>query len=359
MANNLPDTLRNSSSKSMVQVLDKYRAEMEAVAPPHVSAERILYQAAAIFTRDHNLQVCRPDTIVAAVLQAACLGLEIDPIMQHIAFVPIRKDGVALCELWIQYSGLIQLIRNSGEVQNIRAKVVREEDEFDYRYGTDPFIHHKPKMSNRGELTHAYAILNLLNGGEDFIVLEKSEVMAVKAVSRGAESPHSPWNKKDQEQWMWAKCAIKVIRKYAPISTNLHKQMASDQIVIPGLKSFNPETKELDYTTVDRGEIEEPKINGNGDGSEPKKEADQRGAKFPQEQTKEKPSGGSAKDLRARCSAVANLIIREKDHTYLKTVYRQLGINTLEDVEDVDLGRTLEAFSAALAEAQGPEKGEQ
>ena len=58
----------------------------------------------------------------------------------------------------IGYKGLIRLARNSGEVSSLVAHEVCENDEFDFEWGLNEKLVHKPAAGERGEITHFYAV---------------------------------------------------------------------------------------------------------------------------------------------------------------------------------------------------------
>ena len=61
-----------------------------------------------------------------------------------IPFKNNKKGGVYECQFIVGYKGLMLLARRSGEVANIDALTVYENDEFDLSYGFDPALIHKP-----------------------------------------------------------------------------------------------------------------------------------------------------------------------------------------------------------------------
>ena len=72
-------------------------------------------------------------------------------------------------------------------IKTFSAHVVRPEDDFDYQYGSDQFLRHKParKYADSKKWTHAYAIAEFANGGCQFEVMNYDEIMDHKSSIRG------------------------------------------------------------------------------------------------------------------------------------------------------------------------------
>lgn len=126
--------------------------------------------------------------------------------------------------------GLIDLAHRSGEFKNIEARVVYENDDFEYEYGLDPKLYHKPAMRNRGNVVCYYAVYNLVNGGFGFEVMSKEDVEKhAKTYSQAYNSSYSPWTKNFDE--MAKKTLIKRVLKYAPIKTEFAREVATDNTI--------------------------------------------------------------------------------------------------------------------------------
>ena len=170
-------------------------------------------------------------SLLLSVMQAATLGLEPDTPLQEAWLLPRRIDGQQECQLSIGYVGIMKLARRSGEIKTIYAETVHENDEFDYQYGTDPKIEHKPAKGDRGDLTHVYAVARYKDDGFNFIVLDEVDVHARRAKSDSWKSekarPYSPWTTNTEA--MWRKSAIRALRPYLPLTAEAARAMDSDE----------------------------------------------------------------------------------------------------------------------------------
>ena len=105
---------------------------------------------------------------------------------------------------------------------------------FEYQYGLDSSLVHKPGHEERGQITFIYGLFKLSNGGFGFEVSNKAEMDAFAArYSKSFGSKYSPWTE-DYES-MAKKTVIKRALKYAPISSDFQKALSLDETVKSGL----------------------------------------------------------------------------------------------------------------------------
>jgi len=162
------------------------------------------------------LQFCTQLSFFRAVMQAAECALMPNTPLQHACIIPYGKDAT----FQIMYQGLIELAYRSNRISSIYAYNVYSEDDFEYQFGTSPYIKHLPAKKNKGDLLAVYAVVKL-KGAVDpvFIVLDKTEVYDQhRAHSKSWQSidkrKYSPWA--TQEPAMFLKSAIIVLSKFLP-----------------------------------------------------------------------------------------------------------------------------------------------
>jgi recombination protein RecT len=204
--------------------LDKAAPTIMKMLPRHVSREK--FQAMVVTTVAYNekLLECVPSSLLRATAEAAELGLSLNPSLKEADILPVwdyRVKGL-VAQMRPRYMGLMKLARQSGEITDIYAHAVREGDEFDYAYGLDKKLHHKPG-AKRGDLTHVYCVWQTRDGIKSFEVLDKERVLKSRDRSEGwkafAENKikSTPW--KNDEEEMWRKTAVKLSSKYMPSSS--------------------------------------------------------------------------------------------------------------------------------------------
>ena len=85
-----------------------------------------------------------------------------------------RTQAEAIDLAAITYKDLINLIYRTGTMQFIQAHSVHENDKFMYEQGS---LHHEPAETNRGGVTHYYAIYRTRDDRCGFAVMSKDEIV--------------------------------------------------------------------------------------------------------------------------------------------------------------------------------------
>lgn len=233
-------------------LLEKSKGQIAMALPKHLSADRIIRVAMTSIQRTPQLLECDPISLVGAVIQSSQLGLEPDGILGHAYLVPFRNTKKNRMEVQFipGYKGLIDLARRSGQVNRISAHVVYENEPFTMEYGTKEILEHKPlPPSTRGNRKGVYAVAVLNDGSAHFEWLWDEEIEAVKRQSKAAN--FGPW--KTHEDEMVRKTAIRRLVKYLPLSVELAKAAAIDELADAGVS-----TEELFDISISRSEDEEP-----------------------------------------------------------------------------------------------------
>lgn len=151
-----------------------------------------------------DLAKCTPLSIVGSALHAAQLGLEIGP-LQEAYLVPRGGE----CTFMAGYKGLIKLAYIGGV--DVEAQAVHELDEFDYMYGTDAYLRHKPARGDRGKVTEWWSMGKRMDGsGGKFVVIGEDYV--AKRRAKGGPS----W--KDWPEEMALKTAVRALMRTTPLS---------------------------------------------------------------------------------------------------------------------------------------------
>lgn len=223
-----PAKKQPQSIKDWIKVMEP---EIKKALPSVITPERFTRMAMTAVSSNAKLAECTPQSFCGAMMQAAQLGLEPNTPLGQAYMIPFRNKGVMECQFQIGYKGLIDLAHRSGEFKNIEAHEVYENDEFDYEYGLEPKLHHKPAFKDRGRVICYYAVYTLVNGGFGFEVMSIEDVQKHAAkFSQAYKSGYgSPW--KDNFDEMAKKTLIKKVLKYAPIKTEFVKQVQQDETI--------------------------------------------------------------------------------------------------------------------------------
>jgi recombination protein RecT len=229
-------TKSQSPINTIRALLERSKTQIAMALPKHLNADRIIRVAMTSIQRTPQLLECDPISLVAAVIQSSQLGLEPDGILGHAYLVPFRNTKKNRMEVQFipGYKGLIDLARRSGQVNRISAHVVYDNEPFVMEYGTKEVLEHKPlPPSTRGNRKGVYAVAVLNDGSAHFEWLWDEEIEAVKRQSKAAS--FGPW--KTHEDEMVRKTAIRRLVKYLPLSVELAKAAAIDELADAGVST--------------------------------------------------------------------------------------------------------------------------
>lgn len=200
---------------------DELKTAIAEAAPRHLTPERAIRVALTSLRRTPKLLECDTASVIKAVIEASQLGLEVDGVLGQAYLVPFGRE----CQMIIGYRGLIELCRRSGEIDVIKANVVRQDDEFDWM-DVPPKLEHKSAGNADKPITHVYAWVQLRNGGTDFVVWSVDEIEAHrKRYSRAQKG--SAWE--TAWDWMAKKTVLRQLCKLLPLSTEYHRAVIQDE----------------------------------------------------------------------------------------------------------------------------------
>jgi len=244
-------------------LLVSQRAQIEMALPKHMSTDRLIRVSMTALRRTPKLLECSTTSLLGAIISAAQLGLETDGALGHAYLVPYKKE----CQLVIGYRGMIDLARRSGQILSISARVVYENDKFEYSYGLDEKLDHIPAMDGRGSPIAAYAVARIVGGGYQIEVLSMEQLRKAQDASQ-AKYKGCPWEAYWDE--MARKTAVRRLFKYLPVSVEMQRAIGLDDMADAGVPQYidiglseesQPETKvEMlkDRLTTPEIETEQP-----------------------------------------------------------------------------------------------------
>ncbi len=220
----------------IASMLGNMKNEFALVLPKHLTPDRLVRMAVTQLRINPALKGCDKTSFIAAVMTAAQLGLEPDGVLGHAYMVPFKSNGVTNVQLIPGYKGLLTLARNSGEVSSISAHEVCEKDEFEFAFGLEEKLVHKPARGDRGKITHFYAIAKFKDGGHHMDVMTVEEVETLRNKSSGYKAYKAGYTKsaiwEEHFTEMGRKTAIRRIAKYLPL--NVQRAAAIDSMYDAG-----------------------------------------------------------------------------------------------------------------------------
>ena len=219
-----------TKSMTIVDMVKALEPEIQRALPAVLTPERFTRMALSAINNTPELADCTPMSFIAALMNAAQLGLEPNTPLGQAYLIPYKNRGVLECQFQLGYKGLIDLAYRTGQIQVVQAQTVREFDYFEYQYGLDSRLNHRPGEGERGEITFIYGLFKLNNGGYGFEVSNKADMDTFAArYSKSFGSRYSPW--KDNYEDMAKKTVIKRALKSAPVSADFQRALSTHESI--------------------------------------------------------------------------------------------------------------------------------
>ncbi|WP_296142387.1 recombinase RecT [uncultured Anaerococcus sp.] len=266
-------------------LLMSMKGEINNALPQYLPADKFVRTSLTAINSNPKLLQCSPQSLLAAVMNSAQLGLEFNTPLGEAYLIPYenKRKGITEVQFQIGYQGLLKLAHNTGQFKRITAKEVHENDDFSINYGTGE-IHHSPVIRGEsGDVIGYYAVYETKEGGRDSFYMSKEDAEAYgKKFSKSYSWKDSPWQS-NFDAMAKKSCIIQVL-KYAPKAIDkpeLGQAMAFDNQVFKSSKKdeMTGETSfDIDYEVVEEGD------NSSGDPSTSQGSAqDDKGAKVDKE----------------------------------------------------------------------------
>lgn len=217
------------AAPDLAAFVNSMSGELARAVPKHLTGDRIARIALTSLRTTRHLAECTVDSFAGALMSCAQLGLEPGGPAGEAYLLPFynRRLGAYEVQLVIGYQGMVKLFWQSPMARHLDAQVVYENDQFDYEYGLEPRLVHKPSLTGRGRPIAYYAVASMTNGGAAFTVLAPEDVERIRQRSKAKDD--GPW-KTDYDQ-MAKKTAIRQIFKILPKSSELARAIAHDETV--------------------------------------------------------------------------------------------------------------------------------
>lgn len=207
---------KNTQSKPATSKQDTVRGllmsmkgEIQNALPSYLPVDKFIRTALTAINSNPKLANCTQQSLLAAIMNSAQLGLEFNTPLGEAYLIPYGST----VNFQIGYKGLLKLAYNTGQFKRITAREVRRNEDFAIDYGTGE-ISHKPCLTgDSGEVMGYYAIYQTKDGGQDVFYMSKADAERYgKTYSKSFNS--GPW-KTDFDSMAKKSCLIQVL-KYAP-----------------------------------------------------------------------------------------------------------------------------------------------
>jgi recombination protein RecT len=232
--------LAKNEKPAYVQTLEKFVPQFSDFLPVGVKPERVIAAVRLAVASNSKIAECTPASILQSVGRAMQLDLEIGVtayLIPRNVWNPNTRQKEMTCTMLPDYRAHIEMIVRSGAARGVEAEVVREGDFFEYEKGLNKNLVHRPNSAPDAPITHAYAIVRLRYGQDDFVVLTRQEIEAIRAKSQG-------WNDATLEKkgekagldnlaWYCKKSAVIRVTNLVPKNPRLAKWMRDVEAVDP------------------------------------------------------------------------------------------------------------------------------
>lgn len=222
------------SQWTMQDWVKNMQPQIEKALPKTITPERFTRMVLTALSTTPQLAGCSPQSFCAAMMNAAQLGLEPNTPLGQAYLIPYGGK----VQFQLGYKGLLELAHRSGEITSIEARTVYENDFFEFEYGRNIDIKHKPALHDKGKPIAFYASYHTKSGGFNFEVMsiEDIEAHARKYSQAYKRGRNSPW--KTSFEAMAKKTVLKQLLKYAPLATDFIRDVNTDESI-----------KSLDFST--------------------------------------------------------------------------------------------------------------
>ena len=269
-------TESKTPQSTLHQLIEKSAKELGKALPKSMSPERLVRIALTSIRLNPKLAECTPQSFLGSLFTLAQLGME--PVAGRAYLIPFNNSRkingswvkVLEVQVVIGYKGLADFFYRHARAVDLNWGAVHEKDSFDYTYGTDPFLKHKPAEGDRGPVIGYYVVATLTSGGKAFKYMTAEDCMAhgrkhSKTYDKktGEFYKDSPWNKEPQS--MCLKTVLIQLSKVLPQSVEMAQVIAADETSRHYRQGIDP----LDVTPDKWDDSKEAKPEEEGEGGLP------------------------------------------------------------------------------------------
>lgn len=227
MSNGTAVATREAGRSSLQVFLDKMAPKAMQALSDKMDPDAFMLGVETAIRKTPRLLQCTESSLFIAIATCAEAGLV--PLYDLAYLIPRYNKDQNAYEAHFQfgYKGLIDMLLRSGRVSSVDSDAACEGDEFSYRRGLDPDIHHVPLLTveERPE-TYFYAIAwpTDPNARPWFEVMSNAQVEHVRKTSADAKS--LAW--KYHRRQMGRKTVIRRLCNYIPLRADDRRLLERD-----------------------------------------------------------------------------------------------------------------------------------
>ena len=236
-AQNKETTVAEKKPKTIFDIIQAGAKQFATALPKHINTDRFVRIAITTIRQNPKLAQCSQESLLGALMVSAQLGLEPGTLGQCY-LIPYGRE----CQFQIGYKGMIELLRRSGQLKDIYAYSVYENDDFEITYGLDRNLIHKPNLENKGNFLGCYCVAILKDDTRAFEYMTKEEIEA-HAKKFSKTFGNGPW--KTDFEAMAHKTVVKKMLKWLPLSVEFLENIEKDDKSFKVAETKNTEDIEI------------------------------------------------------------------------------------------------------------------
>lgn len=224
----------SEAKKELVSKINLMERQFQLAMPKGMEAAQIVRDAMTVISQNPKLATCEPNSFLGALMTCAQLGLR-PGVLGQAYILPFydKRAGKTKAQLIVGYQGAISLCHRSGDISSVEARIVYENDHFDYWFGLDSGLTHRPVAGDRGDAIAYYAVIKTRAGGVMWDVMTRQDAERHRDLFATAKNRDGkifgPWV--DHFDAMALKTVLIRVLKYAPRSTEIQNAIIADQSV--------------------------------------------------------------------------------------------------------------------------------
>lgn len=157
------------------------------------------------------------------LLDLSAIGLEPDGRRAHLIPYENRRAGIVECTLVLDYKGIVELMRRSGDVVKIHSDVVCDNDTFSHSKG-EVMEHTYDLRKPRGDMFAAYTEVTFKDGSTQSAIMSQDEIESIRSRSKSGKS--GPWVTDYNE--MAKKTTLRRVSKLVTLSPEIRDIVDAD-----------------------------------------------------------------------------------------------------------------------------------
>lgn len=222
-----------TTGRTIFDLVKQSETQFARALPRHIDAARFVRTCLTTLRTTPGLAACTPESILAGLMQAAQLGVEVNDVRQQSYLVPRynSKTNTQEASFQLGYRGMIDLAARGGII--VDAHDVCEYDDFSFQYGLEPNLVHRPVLEERGETIAYYAVARFADASRPpaFRVIGRQEAESIRdsfaAGKRRDGTVTGPWVQHFDA--MARKTVIRRLLNYLPLPIELAEAVDIDR----------------------------------------------------------------------------------------------------------------------------------